>query len=149
MHNRILVALAMLLLATPLAAQNHLNTIRQQLDAGSARLAQSGYRLDTNALKTHALTGLLPQDGSVALILDLTAGRNYQIMGVCDTDCDDLDLRLFDIANVEDPIKEDVLVDDVPILSFIANKTGTYLLFVDLAECSEEYCYFGVSVLTK
>ena len=107
-----------------------------------------GYSVQGAALPSGSLIGLLADHASEVVELSLQAGREYFIPAGCDTDCDDLDLRLL-APDPETVLDEDVEDDDVPILSFRARETGPHLLMVSMASCSEELCYFGFRVLSK
>jgi hypothetical protein len=61
---------------------------------------------------------------------------------VCDTDCSDLDLVLYDRDS--EPVAEDILPDDVPIIEVTVARGGTYLLDVSMITCEAEPCYWGV-----
>jgi hypothetical protein len=77
----------------------------------------------------------------------LSAGREYMIVSVCDQDCSDLDLTLTDEnGNV---VSEDDAVDDAPIVSVTPSWTGKFTLSVLMYACSQPPCYYGISVVEK
>ena len=78
-------------------------------------------------------------DVSVAL---RSRGARVAIIGVCDGDCTDLDLAIFDGAGRE--VMRDVRPDDVPELRFFVNEPGVYRLRVFMAACDREPCAFGL-----
>ena len=89
-----LAILFALLVATPAT------TIRAQgaeLAAVSSQFALLEATLATDGFQLHAspVTGSLVQGGSDRRSLELAAGVSYQIIGVCDNDCTDLDLCWF------------------------------------------------------
>lgn len=150
MTLRLLLALG-LVAAPPNAAtaQQYRSTLTRQLDAFAEHMAASGYTLESQALHAHTLTGVLPKGGSVGLILILTAGRTYSVLGVCDADCEDLDLALYPPEDLDTVLVEDREDDDVPIVEWSPAETGEVLLYVTMPKCSTEICYFGVRVLVK
>ncbi len=82
-----------------------------------------------------------------AIDFQLEADVEYVVIGVCDTDCDDLDLRLKDEnGNV---IDEDLASDDFPNVEVTPSWTGRFDLEVVMANCSESYCYYGVAIYGK
>ena len=91
-----------------------------------------------------AYTGILNEGASERLKLPLQTGLNYRIGGVCDVDCSDLDLILYDADGRV--VDEDVQVDKVPLLEFTVPSTRTYELEVALITCSAEPCYWGVKL---
>jgi hypothetical protein len=140
--------LAAVLGPTRLAAQTHRDVIISQLDAAAAIKKPDGFRPAGDALPRDVVVGVLPAGGAVAFELSLTGGSTYFISGVCDGDCADLDLRVIDPDDGETVI-EDIEDDDVPMLEFVAPRTGPYLLSVMMPDCSEDLCYFGYRVLKK
>ena len=68
-------------------------------------------------------------------------------MAVCDQDCGDVDLRLFDPYGNE--VDSDVGTDDWPIVSITPQFKGTYQVRVVMARCSDHPCYYGVGVFTQ
>ena len=140
-----LAALAAIPLATSSASaqQNEwVQQVRRQLTAAGSNYAERGFTL------SHEIhTGSLADDANESLTLTLDAGTEYQIVGVCDNDCTDVDLTLYDAAgNVVD---SDLLDDDVPIVSVTPSRSGRYRVQVSMAVCSAEPCYYGVGVYSK
>lgn len=119
-------------------------TIIAQLDAVANVTKANGYRPDPSAIDLDAVVGLLPPKGGVILEVKLETGGAYLISAGCDSDCDDLDLRL--ISEEGETIAEDVETDDVPVLEFVAPHTGRFMLSVMMPGCSAELCYFGYRV---
>lgn len=144
-----LPVLFLLALPAPAAAQRYLDTVNRQLDVFSTQMGEAEFQPDAGALQNHSLTGVLPRDGSFGVILQLTAGRTYRIMGVCDEDCEDLDLSLFAADDLESALAEDVGTDDVPLVEWRAQRTGPHLLHVKLPVCTTSLCYFGVRVVGR
>lgn len=134
--------------ATEAQAQNHRAVVMAQLDSVRSRMASDGYRPDPGANEGDAVVGLLPRAGSVMLEINLRAGASYLISGGCDSDCSDMDLRLLaqDMSTV---IDEDVTDDDVPVLTFTAERSGPHLLAVMMPGCSTDFCYFGFRVFAR
>ena len=123
-------------------AQQPRTIVHAQLDAAAHYLGDEGYS-DAEIFDRNRLSGLLIEDASAYFEVELEAGVRYVFSGVCDAACDDLDLRLLKIEGLE-TVTSDVELDDVPLLNFSAPSTGAYLLAVDMAECGENLCYFGV-----
>lgn len=135
-----LLAAAALAAATPAAAQNNYQqTVRAELLRRSANARQQGYAADREPV-----FGSLNDDANDQKAVTLTAGRRYVIIGVCDQDCTDIDLRLF--APDGTKIIEDIETDDYPTLQFTAAVTGTYRLSVEMAVCNTNPCYWGSQV---
>jgi hypothetical protein len=142
------VASALLLGAVPpAAAQQSRQVVVRQLESVPSMARGQGYSLDRGAFGTGSLVGLLPASGTVALEMELRAGTEYMIVGVCDEDCDDLDLRMNDADS--ETLDDDLLDDDAPILTFTPRKSGPHSLIISMASCSANSCYFGLSVNRK
>jgi hypothetical protein len=141
-------AAALVSAAAPARAQTHRNTILRQLDAVTAQQRARGFVPDARVLNGGTQIGLLPADGLVMLEVPLRAGARYFVIGGCDSDCDDLDLRAVG-RDARTALDEDVGDDDVPVLSFTARETGPHLLTVSMASCKTDLCYFGVRVFSS
>jgi hypothetical protein len=76
--------------------------------------------------------------------VQLTGGTSYSMIGVCDNDCSDLDLRLFDPAGRE--VASDVLSDDTPVVSVTPRRSGTYTVRAIMTACSSEPCRYGIGI---
>lgn len=131
-----------LTLAAPrmLPAQNtYVQQMQGYMNTASQRILSSGY-----SSVTAMVTGNINQGTNTSHNVTLTAGRSYAIQGVCDRDCTDVDLRLYDPnGNV---VASDVAVDDTPTLMFTASMSGNYRLQVEMARCSTNPCYYGVQL---
>ena len=135
-----LLAAAALAAATPAAAQNtYQQQIRRQLATHASNALSHGYAADREPVY-----GSLNDDANDQKAVTLTAGTRYVIIGVCDNDCTDIDLRLF--APDGTKIIEDIETDDYPTIQFTAPVTGTYRLSVEMAVCNTNPCYWGAQV---
>jgi hypothetical protein len=88
--------------------------------------------------------GSLRQGANASHTLQLNAGTSYQLVGVCDNDCTDFDLRLFDPQGRM--VAEDVLTDDTPVLSVTPSRGGTYTVRAIMTSCSSQPCRYGIGV---
>lgn len=150
-HFLFVAAIASAVVAVPVRAQepptDHRGVIAGQLDHASKAQGANGYTAE-RALDAQTLIGLLPKGGTVALEITLRAGAQYFIPAVCDTDCEDLDMRVHAPGD-EGALAQDVEDDDVPLLLFTAKRSGTHLLTLKMVDCKTEFCYFGFRVLSK
>jgi hypothetical protein len=112
----------------------------------SALLDQAASVATSNGLRrTHApYIGSLREGATAGHTLQLNAGVRYQLVGVCDNDCSDFDMRLFDPQGRE--VASDVLADDTPVLSVTPNRGGTYTVRGIMTSCSSEPCRYGIGV---
>ena len=92
-------------------------------------------------------SGALNNDREVKFSLDLREGVEYQIVGVCDNDCEDMDLLIYDPSGRE--VDSDRLTDAIPVLSFTAPSSGEYRVTVDMVQCSVEPCSYEIATFIK
>jgi hypothetical protein len=78
------------------------------------------------------------------ITINLSAGKSYGIVGVCDRDCQDLDVTLYDHRG--NLIASDLENDDIPTISLTPYRSGTYRVRVDMADCNSNLCYYGLGV---
>ena len=81
------------------------------------------------------------------ITINLRAGTSYGIVGVCDRDCRDLDIALFD--NAGNLIASDLKNDDTPIITINPNRSGAYRIRVNMANCNANSCYYGVGAFGR
>lgn len=150
--RRILSSLAVLALpfaaAPALAQSDHRSSVVDLLRQASQEVAGQGYRNEPRVFDARSLIGMLPRGGAVVLEATLRAGVRYTVLGVCDSDCVDLDLRAH-APGGDRVLDEDVNTDDVPILTFVAPEDGPHPITVVMSDCRTELCYFGVRVLAR
>jgi hypothetical protein len=91
--------------------------------------------------------GGLPARLTRRVQLTMRAGQQYEIIGVCDARCGDLNLRMYD-AN-DRLITEDVLTNNVPILDVSPPLTGLYTIEVEMARCAGDPCYYAFNVYAR
>lgn len=65
-------------------------------------------------------------------VLEVYLGADQIVTGVCDSDCYDLDLHLFDVDG--NLVSQDVATDAAPIVA--APWEGTFYLQVDMVNCA-------------
>lgn len=73
--------------------------------------------------------------------LSLNANSAHLIFAVCDNDCTDIDLELFDESG--HLIDEDWDRDDTPIVEVTPAWSGRFTLRVHMAHCGAENCAYG------
>ena len=126
---------------SPAQAQSYAVTVWNQLTAQYNRLNTEGYA------SSKYIIGRLKNSETENWNITLHAGNTYQITGVCDGDCKDIDLALLDANRKE--LVNDTSADDVPILSYAIRTTGVYTVTVTMYQCSQDPCYFGLGVFFK
>jgi hypothetical protein len=121
---------------------NFANQIWDQLDYWSNQT-----NLDRYSVRNFVM-GKLSDDESDYWTFHLNRGTEYTIVGVCDTDCTDVDIIVTDEDGYE--IVRDTLVDDHPIVSFRPQYSGTYEIEVRMYSCNvSSYCYWGMGLYER
>lgn len=129
-------AIAAALLSTPAQAQPEI--VVTQLDSAVVLMGGNGFVPADDAVR-----GTLPNGEDEEFELDLEAGTQYFVVGVCDAGCSDLDLVLTNSSGEE--VESDRELDDVPMLA-IQGQSGSFVLSVQMATCESGECHYGVRV---
>jgi hypothetical protein len=137
-----LVAAALLAPAAATAQNQWQQTVRHQVGQHSDFLSGRGYTMSGDVYD-----GKLDDDAIEDLTITLRPGTSYAFMGVCDEDCHDIDLRLYDPDG--DEVASDVRTDDWPIVTITPVFKGTYRVRVVMASCSRNPCFYGIGLFTK
>lgn len=116
--------------------------VREQLSGAAQKLGKSGF-----SLTHHIHTGELKQNEDEDVTVELDRGRGYLIVGVCDNDCKDVDLRLFNAAGKE--VDKDVERDDYPAVAADVTRTEKYTVRASMAACGASPCRYGFGVFAR
>jgi hypothetical protein len=107
-----------------------------------AELAEAGYRgLETGR------AGSMDHDVEVRFPISLQEGTEYRIVGVCDDDCEDMDLTLLDPLGRE--VDSDHLPDPSPLLVHEPDASGEYTVSVYMASCWVDPCAYQILPFAK
>lgn len=97
---------------------------------------------------THEPTVDVLGDEEVQYInLNLRRGTQYGIVSVCDEDCRDIDLSIYDSNG--NLIDSDIEYDDHPMVSVNPNWSGRFRVKVKMTNCPTGACYYGVGVFGR
>lgn len=98
-------------------------------------------------IPTHELyASSLQKDGKQLLAVRLEANTRYVVVGMCDEDCDDLDLELFQRNRL---VGRDVEDDALPVIQIRGLPSGMYQLRVTMADCKKGPCTYGVAIYKR
>lgn len=143
MRSLLLVAIGIFVVSQSASGQTQFERqVRAQLDSVSESLGKKGFELTT---QIH--TGELEKEKNEEVNLRLRAGVRYAIVGVCDQDCKDLDIVLYNSTGRE--LANDVGEDDVPVVEVTPEREGTYIVRVVMANCSSEPCHYGLGLYSS
>jgi hypothetical protein len=118
-----------------------------QVDGNLVRLGSNARAQGYSRVVAGPIYGRLSKDMTEAHELAVVGGNDYALMGSCDNDCSNLDLKVYDTAGTMQ--LEDVAEDDTPVLTFTANSTGRYRVEVIMKACSRNPCFYGVQLMAK
>jgi len=93
----------------------------------------------------HSFLGDLPESGRETVSLTFPENERLLFYGVCDNDCEDLDLVVKDAAG--NVLAEDTLDGSFPQTVLTTGSGGTTVqVEVSMAKCTVEPCYYAVGV---
>ena len=124
------------------ASDRYVQQVRDQLAQAERLLGGRGYAT-THAERIDALR----EGRSDSFTFELDAEREYHVLSLCDRDCSDLDLALYDEHG--NLIAEDVERDDTPVVKVTPRWTGEFELRVRMHECRSEPCAYGVAIYAQ
>lgn len=132
---------AVALTPAPSAAQSYANTVWTQLQSVYDQASNNGYS------SKHYLLSTLVDNGTDSWNFSFEGGAEYQIVGVCDEDCSDLDLTIKTSSGTV--IDSDTSSDDIPIVTIRPPGNGQYTIEAKMYDCSSEPCYYGIGLFKK
>ena len=91
--------------------------------------------------------GSLAQGEERTLTVTLQAGESYQLIGMCDQECSNLDAALLDSGG--NVVSSDTQADDFPIVGITPQASGTYTVKLQMVTCSGGGCAFGARLFRK
>lgn len=109
-------------------------------DATMETFWQESIRGEGFTTRVSSRTGTLRDSGTEDISVTLAAGTEYIFYGMCDEDCDDLDLIVLDPNGRE--VDADREEDDIPMVMMRATASGAHTLRVSMASCTAEPCRF-------
>lgn len=137
-----LIAAGLGLVSAPVLAQDEWATqVQKMMDTAAAKLAENGYRYGG-----FSHSGSLKDDATERVTLRLGSG-NSQVVGLCDNDCSDIDLAVFDANGKK--VDEDVADDDYPVVSVAPTGNAVYTVVVTMAACSNSPCRYALQQFIK
>lgn len=128
--------------STAQAQDRYEEVVRSELRRVGQTSENSGYHLTTDVFM-----GRLDDDATTNQNVTLQAGQDYAIWGVCDQDCSDIDLTLYDDDGNQ--IDQDIQTDDKPLVRVTPRRNGRFRIRVSMANCSADPCRYGVGVWAR
>ncbi len=133
-----------------LGAQAEMAELDQWERQAWAQLFEYRELLDLVDLSHDIGTGSLEEGDSETLGFTAEGPGSFTVLGVCDSDCTDIDLTLYDMDGNE--IDTDVEVDDFPIVRTGRLASGVRQRFqieVSMFDCSVTPCRYAVAIFVN
>jgi len=89
----------------------------------------------------------IDEDDSDDVEVELRGGREYAIVVVCDDDCDDVDVSLYDSHGRL--VDKDIDEDDTALIHGRPDRTETYTVRIEVEDCDSEPCVVGAVLFAK
>ncbi|MEZ0242574.1 MAG: hypothetical protein ACAH11_04320 [Sphingomonas sp.] len=123
--------------AAPAPLQDVLDQIKEKTDEFFASKGFSPTGFVSN--------GALGAGETKTVTVNLKGGTGYGIIGICDSDCGDLNLNL--INSNGDETDNDVKDDDLPMV--VTADSGAYSVKVSMVKCKVAKCRFRIIAYSK
>lgn len=137
--KKTLLLLSFLVYFEPVVFAQNLDVVEKQILRIGVNLMTEGFEL------THDIKYISLNEGSSGnYYFSLERGTSYIIVAVCDGDCGDVDLCLYDENNNE--IDCDLEGDDLPIVKVNPKWSGRFKLRVTMYDCDINPCKGGIAV---
>lgn len=128
--------------AAEAAWQEVLESLSFQLEAADTEMGNRDYRPSHETI-FGALDANENEDAKFAL----RKGRSYAFVAVCDDDCDDVDIVLYDSTGSK--VKVDDRESSLAIVGYKAIVSGDHFVRVQMYSCAVEPCGYGLKVYVK
>lgn len=123
--------------------------IREVMASLTSQLAQIETELGSRGYRaSHEPTwGMLDSREAEDTLVSLKAGQSYAVVAVCDYDCDDIDLALYDRNGQTAEVDEDE--SDIAVVSYRPIASGDHTIRVRMYSCEVEPCGYGIKVYVR
>jgi hypothetical protein len=126
----------------PALADQYLKQIQSQMAIAAHAFRPYGFQFDREVFVDR-----LGNQGTEDLTVNLRRGEEYVIIGTCDEDCGDLDLKVYDDnGNI---IASDNDTDGTPIVHLSPQWSAGFTLRAEMASCGKNPCQYGIGVLSR
>jgi len=113
--------------------------ILAQLQQAQQAAAQQGFQMIGQPF-----SGSLAQGQSWNVPATLQAGMDYRVLGVCDRDCADLDLVVFDSNGTQ--VGQDTSNTNQPVVAVVPIYSDNFTIQVQMYNCSIAPCYYALAL---
>lgn len=125
------------------------STWREVLESLTSQLksTDSGMRERHYSPSHEPVFGVLDTSRDEVPRFALRKGRSYAFVAVCDDDCEDIDLAVYDLDGKEAKIDDDE--SDLAVVTYDPVASGDYIVRVHMYSCTAEPCGYGLKVYVK
>lgn len=135
------------LLSPAYAERSDINVFALSVQMAAAVEAGEQHGFSFSSELTKSGTGNLRQGRERSHYFTLRKGTEYLIVGVCDTDCGDMDLKLYD--ENDNLIDKDFDSDDYPTVRVMPRRTAKFRAVAQMESCSANPCGYVLTVMEK
>jgi hypothetical protein len=143
------IAVLVCLLIWPLAMQAQRRSMTEW--EALVRIKLAGFALILGIFDAHLTydpyIGTLHDNTYTELTVTLRKGVRYVLIGVCDDDCGNLNMKLYDDDDYL--IAQDTARTTTPDLEIMPEHTQTFTVHMSMRRCDADYCYYGLGVYSK
>lgn len=139
----VLCFIALMFLPGAAYAQNpYITQVRDQLMGAAVVLVSAGHKL------THEpIIKTIRRGGSHSVTMNLRKGVKYGIVGVCDQDCSDMNLALYDSDGRL--IDIDYRYGKIPVVTVVPGYNDRFKVSVTVPRCRASQCTVGVGIFGR
>jgi hypothetical protein len=116
--------------------------ILRQLQEAQASAAQQGFQV-----VGQPFSGSLAQGQTWNVPAQLYQGYDYRVLGVCDRDCADLDLVLYDSNGRQ--ISQDTTTSNHPVVAVQPGYNDNFTIQVQMYNCTIAPCYYALALYAR
>ena len=134
----------------PLTAQTELEALDEWEREAQWQLFQYRQSLELEDLTHEVGLGSLDEGESTEFVFSVEGPGDYRALAVCDNDCTDVDLTLYDLDG--SMIDQDIELDDFPYVDtgvLGSGVTQRFVVEVSMPACEVEPCRFAIAVFAR
>jgi hypothetical protein len=131
--------------AQPKAASgDYAGQVRSYLGAQATKHVSEGFTRDASIPD---FVASIRVEGGVIWPVTLRRGVTYRLFAVCDNDCSDVDMDLYDAQGRF--VGRDIAANDTPYVEITPTEDGVHYARIWLAACENEPCFVGARAYRK
>ncbi len=145
--NKTTTAFCLLMLSSNASfADQFENQVGKQLDNAARTFSEMNDYVQTHnpyigKIDTHGISS------AKFLTLELLQGIDYAILGVCDKDCIDMNLELYDESQIR--IDADYKLGNKPLVKIAPKWTSVFQVKIIIPRCKASRCTYGIGVFGR